>query len=136
MAGWRGDGYFLVFHQPCRGTEGLAVKWQNGEGCLHMFCEVCWGMHLQGCWEMCCEMGKVRCMHRFARRDVGGPEGLGGGRHEGMQESRTIGAEWGCRGLLGGKGAGLRVGGNCTSWLILCPCLCSVSASMATTKAS
>lgn len=64
------------------------------------------------------------------------PEGLGGGRHEGVQGRRTVGAERGCKGLVGGKGAGLRVGGSCTTWLILCPCLCSVSASMATMKAS
>lgn len=85
--------------------------------------------------EMCRGMGKVRCVHRFARRDVGGPEGLGGGRHESVKARRTTGAEWSCRGWLGGEGAGLRVGGSCTSWTILCPCLCSVLASMATTKA-
>lgn len=100
-----------------------------------MFYGECWGVHLQGYWETCCGMVKVRCVRRFGRRDVEGPEGLGGGLHEDVKGRRTIVTEWGCRGWLSGEGAGLRVGVSCTSWPILCPCVCSVSASMATTMA-
>lgn len=64
--------------------------------CLRMFCGECWEVHLQGCWETRYGMVKVRFVHRFARRDVEGPERLGGGPHEGVKGRRTIVAEWGC----------------------------------------
>lgn len=37
--GRRGDGHLLAFHQPRRGGEGVAEKWQGGEGRVHVF----WG---------------------------------------------------------------------------------------------
>lgn len=32
MAGWRGDGCFLVFHQPCRSTEVGGCKMAGWRG--------------------------------------------------------------------------------------------------------
>lgn len=46
------------------------------------------------------------------RRGVGVQEGLGGGRQEGAEGRRSIGAGWGCRGWVSGEGAELGVGGG------------------------